>query len=157
MQIHPISKRLKQIGMIKVFFDANILIDISDSTRPNYLESKALLDYLMDNIEKYVFYTSCDLITTIYYILRQKLTKEDTLAQIKLMNILIKVVEFGNYEINEAIELMERNKKYKDLEDTIQYIMARKERCDYIITNDKGFVSGDVPILNSKEALEELK
>jgi len=143
--------------MIKIFFDANILIDVSDSSRPSYLESKALLDNLMDNIEKYTFYTSCDLMTTVYYILRQKLNKEESLAQIKLINSLIKVVEFGNYEINEAIELMERNKKYKDLEDTIQYIMARKERCDYIITNDKRFVSGDVPILNSKEALRELK
>ena len=143
--------------MIKIFFDANILIDVSDTNRPSYLESKALLDNLMDNIEKYTFYTSCDLMTTVYYILRQKLSKEESLAQIKLINSLIKVVEFGNYEINEAIELMERNKKYKDLEDTIQYIMARKERCDYIITNDKGFVSGDVPILNSKNALRELK
>ena len=142
--------------MIKIFFDANILIDVSDSSRPSYLESKALLDNLMDNIEKYTFYTSCDLMTTVYYILRQKLSKEESLAQIKLINSLIKVVEFGNYEITEAIELMERNKKYKDLEDTIQYIIARKERCDYIITNDKGFVSGDVPILNSKEALKEL-
>jgi len=142
--------------MIKIFFDANILIDISDETRPAYVQSKALLDNLMDNIEQYTFYTSCDLITTVYYILRQKLTKEKTLSQIKLINELIKVVEFGNDEICEAIELMERNKKYSDLEDTIQYVMARKEKCDYIITNDKNFASGDVPVLSSQEALKEL-
>ena len=143
--------------MIKIFFDANILIDISDNTRPSYKESRALLDNFMDNIEQYTFYTSCDLMTTVYYILRQKLNKEETLAQIKLMNQLIHVVEFGNLEIDEAIELMERNKKYIDLEDTIQYVMARKEKCDYIITNDKSFASGDVPILSSEEALKELK
>ena len=142
--------------MIKIFFDANILIDISDKTRPAYVQSKALLDNLMDNIEQYTFYTSCDLMTTVYYILRQKLTKEKTLSQIKLINELIKVVEFGNDEICEAIELMERNKKYTDLEDTIQYVMARKEKCDYIITNDKNFASGDVPVLSSQEALKEL-
>ena len=142
--------------MIKIFFDANILIDISDETRPAYVQSKALLDNLMDNIEKYTFYTSCDLLTTVYYILRQKLTKEKTLSQIKLINELIRVVEFGNDEICEAIELMERNKKYSDLEDTIQYVMARKEKCDYIITNNKNFASGDVPVLSSEEALKEL-
>jgi len=142
--------------MIKIFFDANILIDILDETRPSYVQSKALLDNLMDNIEQYTFYTSCDLMTTIYYILRQKLTKEKTLSQIKLINELIKVVEFGNDEICEAIELMERNKKYCDLEDTIQYVMARKEKCDYIITNNKNFASGDVPVLSSQEALKEL-
>jgi len=142
--------------MIKIFFDANILIDISDTSRPTYKESKALLDNLMDNIEQYIFYTSCDLMTTVYYILRQKLSKEETLSQIKLINQLIKVTEFGNDEISEAIELMERNKKYSDLEDTIQYVMARKEKCDYIITNDKNFASGDVPVLSSQEALKEL-
>ena len=142
--------------MIKIFFDANILIDISDNTRPSYKNSKTLLDDLMDNIEQYIFYTSCDLLTTVYYILRQKLTKVEALSQIKLMNQLIKVIEFGNNEISEAIELMERNKKYTDLEDTIQYVMARKEKCDYIITNDKNFASGDVPILSSEEALDVL-
>ena len=143
--------------MIKIFFDSNILIDILDNTRPSYIESKALLDYFMDNIEQYTFYTSCDLMTTVYYILRKKLTKEETLSQIKLMNGLINVIEFGNKEITEAIELMERNEKYSDLEDTIQYVMARKEKCDYIITNDKAFASGDVPVLSSGKALRELK
>jgi len=142
--------------MIKIFFDANILIDISDNTRPSYKNSKALLDDLMDNIEQYIFYTSCDLLTTVYYILRQKLTKVEALSQIKLMNQLIKVIEFGNNEISEAIELMERNEKYTDLEDTIQYVMARKEKCDYIITNDKNFAVGDVPVLSSEEALKIL-
>ena len=142
--------------MIKIFFDANILIDISDNTRPSYKESRALLDNFMDNIEQYTFYTSCDLMTTVYYILRQKLNKEETLSQIKLMNQLICVVEFGNAEIGEAISLMERNDKYKDLEDTIQYVMARKKKCDYIITNDKNFASGDVPVMSSEEALKNL-
>ena len=143
--------------MTRVFFDANILIDASDKTRPSYDETKLLLDKLMDNIEQYTFYTSCDLMTTVYYVLRKKLSKEEALSQIKLINQLIHVVEFGNDEICEAIELMERNKKYSDLEDTIQYVMARKQKCDYIITNDKNFASGDVPVLSSQEALKELK
>ena len=143
--------------MTKIFFDANILIDISDTSHPTYKESRALLDYLMDNIEQYTFYTSCDLLTTVYYILRKKLNKIETLAQIKLINQLIYVIKFGNAEINEAIELMERNEKYTDLEDTIQYVMARKEKCDYIITNDKTFASGDVPVLSAVEALRVFK
>ncbi len=143
--------------MTKIFFDANILIDISDASRPMYEESKALLDHLMDHIEQYTFYTSCDLLTTVYYILRKKLDKTEALAQIKLINQLICVVEFGNDEITEAIELMERNEQYTDLEDTIQYVMARKEKCDYILTNDNAFASGDVPVLSAKEAIAALK
>ncbi len=142
--------------MTKIFFDANILIDVSDTSRPSYAESRALLDRLLDHIDNFTFYTSCDLMTTIYYILRQKLDKKEALSQIILINKLIVVVEFGNDEIEEAVKLMEENDKYTDLEDTIQYIMARKEKCDYIITNDKRFVADDIPVLTSKSALEEL-
>jgi len=97
------------------------------------------------------------LLTTVYYFTIKPLGQEEALSKIKKLNRVIQVIEFGNKEVAEAIELMERNTKYKDLEDTIQYVIARKEKCDYIISNDKNFASGDVPVLSSKEALKELK
>lgn len=139
--------------MTKIFLDANILIDISDSSRPFSEDSSKLFNYLLDNTLHYQLFTSCDLLTTIYYILKRKLNKETVLEKIKLMNKIIKVIEFGNSEIDEAIYLMEKNKEFTDLEDTIQFVMARKERCDYIITNDKGFYSHEVPLLSSVDAL----
>lgn len=140
--------------MTKLFLDANVLLDISDSSRPHAKESSEFFTYILDNIMKYELYTSCDLLTTIYYVLRRKLDKENVLEKIKLMNKLISVIEFGNQEIDEAIYIMEKNKKFTDLQDTIQFVMARKERCDYIITNDKGFYSHEVPLLSSGEALK---
>lgn len=139
--------------MTKLFLDANILIDISDSSRPFSKKSSQLFDYILDNTLKYELYTSCDLLTTIYYVLNRKLDTKVVLEQIKILNQLINVIEFGNQEIDEAIYLMEKNKEFTDLEDTIQFVMARKERCDYIITNDKGFYSHEVPLLSSVEAL----
>jgi predicted nucleic acid-binding protein len=143
--------------MKKIFFDANILIDASDGTRPFHEAGKRLFDHLLANIEQYSLYTSCDLVTTIYYILSKSLNTQEALNNIKLINNLIEIIEFGNDEISEAIELMERNDKYVDLEDTIQYVMARMSGCDYIITNNKNFASGDVPTLTSEEALKELQ
>ncbi len=142
--------------MIKLFLDANILIDVTDTTRISSQISAEFIKMVFDDMHKYQLFTSCDLITTIYYILRKELGREQSLKEIKKINKFINIIEFGNDEISEAIELMERNKKYTDLEDTIQYVMARKEKCDYIITNDKNFASGDVPVLSSKEALKEL-
>lgn len=49
---------------------------------------------------------------------------------------------------------MEKNEAFSDLEDTIQFVMARKERCDYIVSNDKSFYSTDVPLVSSIEALD---
>ena len=143
--------------MIRLFIDANIFVDVTDSSRKYSSSSIAFMDNMFDNMDRYQLYTSCDLITTIYYITRKKLNNGGALQQIKLISKFISIIEFGNREVDEAIELMERNDKYKDLEDTIQYVMARKEKCDYIITNDKKFESGDVPTLTSKEALERLK
>ena len=139
--------------MKKIFLDANILIDILDDKRPASSESAKVFEILIRGVEEFTLFTSCDLLTTVYYFTRKPLGQELALTKIKKLNQIIKVIEFGNVEVNEAIELIERNEKYTDLEDTIQYVMARKEKCDYIITNDKSFASGDVPVLSSAEAL----
>jgi hypothetical protein len=85
--------------------------------------------------------------------MKKTLGKKKSLEQLKIMNRVIKVVEFGNVELNEAIYLMEKDEKFSDLEDTIQFVMARKKHCDYIITNDKNFYSYEVPLLTSGGAL----
>ncbi len=141
--------------MKRLFIDANIFIDAIDQSRKFSASSIAFMDKVFDTIEQYQLYTSCDLITTIYYITRKNLDNQSALDQIKRISQIITIIEFGNEEVNEAIGLMQKNKKYVDLEDTIQYVMARKERCDYIITNDKHFASGDIPMLSSQEALKE--
>ena len=141
--------------MIRVFLDANVLIDIlADKPRPSTPYSSELYGYLVQNLDKYELYTSCDLFTTVYYVLNRVQDKQSVLKSLKIINSVINVIEFGNQEIDESIYLMEKNKEFTDLEDTIQFVMARKERCDYIVTNDKGFYSHEVPLLSSVEALD---
>ncbi|MEA1918846.1 MAG: PIN domain-containing protein [Campylobacterota bacterium] len=142
--------------MTKVFLDANVLIDIIDASRPYSEQSSRLFTALVENIERYELFTSCDLMTTVYYILTKQIEKKEVLEQLKVLNQIITVVEFGNREIDEAISLMQRDKKFQDLEDTIQFIMARKSSCKYIITNDKNFFSHEIMLLNTNQALEHL-
>jgi len=141
---------------MKLFLDANILVDIVDNSRIFSKEGALLFEMLIDLSDNFALYTSCDLLTTVYYLTKKPLGKVNALQQMKIFNQTINVIAFSNDEIDEAISLMEKNVKYSDLEDTIQYVMARKENCDYIITNDKKFASGDVPILSSDEALKKL-
>jgi len=142
--------------MIRVFLDANILIDVTDSNRKTSKVSAEFIQIMFDDMDTYKLYTSCDLITIIYYVSKKELGRVEALKQIKTMSKFITIIEFGNKEVDEAIELMERNEKYSDFEDTIQYVMARQKKCDYIITNDKSFASGDVPVLSSEEAIKVL-
>ena len=132
----------------KIFFDANIILDIFDMTRPSSRESQSLYAHLINNdIE---LYTSCDIITTIYYVY-SKIDKTDVLRKIERVNQILKVIEFSNKEITQTCQLMGENPNYKDLEDTIQYILAKKEGCELIISNDKGFYSEEIPVMSSKE------
>ncbi|MDC7243326.1 MAG: PIN domain-containing protein, partial [Sphaerochaetaceae bacterium] len=72
------------------------------------------------------------------------------------INKLCKIIEFSNYEVSQTCELMNKNSKYKDLEDTIQYILAKKEGCDLIISNDKDFVSEDIELLSTAKFIEKI-
>ena len=138
---------------MRVFLDANILLDKYDKNRLFHSFSHKSYEYLLlrDNTE---IFTSCDIITTLYYI-GSKNNKKQILHDIRATNKTLKVIEFSNKEIEECCILMIEDDKYKDLEDTIQYIMAKKYKCDMIISNDKNFVSKDIQLLNSEEFYNE--
>lgn len=138
----------------KVFLDANIFIDKEDENRDIEQTSLSVLTYLLTNEIEVL--TSCDLITTIYYILSKK-DKQKALDAIERINQFCKVIEFSNQEVFQTCSLMRENPKFKDLEDTMQYILAKKEGCDLIISNDKNFVSIDIELVSTKGFLEKMK
>ena len=132
----------------RVFIDANIFIDSNDYTRLSYKESYEIIPYLIkNNIE---IYTSCDLITTIYYILSKK-SKRNALNSIEQINKICKVIEFSNKEVSQTCNLMKENSNYSDLEDTLQYVLAEKSNCELIISNDKNFYSDKLELISTKE------
>ena len=135
----------------KIFLDANIVLDVYDNERPFSSESKQIIAGLLDD-ESVQLYTSCDIITTLYYVL-SKHDKEKALDIIIGINEWCDVIEFGNREIRECCTLMKNDTKHQDLEDTIQYIMAKKVSADLILTNDRSFVSEDIKMLTSKDFL----
>ncbi len=136
----------------RVFLDANIILDIYDATRPFYKESSEAISILLQNGSE--LFTSCDIITTLYYLLAKK-DKLEALDSILDINELCTIIEFGNKEIEQSCKLMKQNKIFIDLEDTIQYIMAKKASCDLILSNDKGFVSEDILLMSSKEFIKK--
>ncbi len=133
---------------MKVFIDANILIDILNSSRVFHEESVKAYKYLIETEAN--IYSSCDLITTVYYI-EAKENKKRAILGIKNILITLNLVEFSNKEVELACNLMLQDNSYRDLEDTLQYILAKKMECDLILSNDKNFVGRDIEILSSKE------
>jgi predicted nucleic acid-binding protein len=137
-----------------VFIDANIFIDANDNTRKTYEQSFKIIPYLLSHNIK--IFTSCDLITTIYYILSKK-GKEEALSKTEQLNKICTIIDFSNKELLQTTNLMREDKNFKDLEDTIQYVLAENTNCDCIISNDKGFYSPDIKLFSSDEFIGNLK
>jgi predicted nucleic acid-binding protein len=136
---------------MRVFVDANIILDRYDSKRPFHTLSVSCYEYLIANAQ---IFTSCDLITTIYYV-NLKENKKQALHNIQVISKTLKIIEFSNKEVEESCKLMLEDGDYVDLEDTIQYIMAKKQNCELIISNDKNFISKEIKILTSEEFCKE--
>ena len=133
---------------MRVFLDANILIDKYDSTRPLHQFSHSAYEYLL--LSGCEIFTSCDIISTLYYVGSKK-DKKQILLDIRNINKTLKVIEFSNKEVEETCKLMLEDSDYSDLEDTIQYIMAKKYKCDLIISNDERFASKEIQLMSSEE------
>ncbi|MDD4854862.1 MAG: PIN domain-containing protein [Sulfuricurvum sp.] len=137
----------------RLFLDANILVDFVDDLRPSHIQSKKII---IDAIQRNThLFTSCDIITTVYY-LSAKTNKKRALNEIAKINRFCKIIDFSNSEVEQTCDLMAQNSDFKDLEDTIQYILAKKVSCDCIISNDKNFLSPDILLLNSEQFCERL-
>jgi len=140
--------------MNKIFIDANILIDLVDEKRVNHKKVIEIFEYLIDkNIE---IYTSCDLMTTIYYIIN-KHSKIDGLDVISQINNICVIIPFSNDEVEFVIKMMKEDKLFKDFEDTLQFYLAKKLEVDCILSNDKGFYSPNIEISNVEKFYQKME
>ena len=134
--------------MKKLFLDANVLVDYMDAKRNGNSNATALIAYCLKN--GIFLCTSCDIVTTLYYV-NSKNDKKEALNSIMTINKFVKIIEFANQEVASACELMSQGGGFTDLEDTIQYVLAKKEKCELIISNDKRFFSPDIELVGSLE------
>lgn len=141
----------------KVFLDTNIVMDLFDQERRSSIHSIKAIEYLLDN--NAVLYVNSDTLTTAFYLLRhqKKATFKESLNAIRETSILCDLISIEQQDVLEALTLCEDDKTaYKDYEDTLQYVCAKKADVSLVLTNDKGFVSENIKCLNSKIFLESL-
>ncbi len=89
----------------KVFVDTNVILDLFLYDRPYSEYSKKSFFYLQKNDVELL--TSCDLITTVYYVLK-KYNKQKALENLSYTLKLMYLIPFSNYETQKAIELMQK-------------------------------------------------
>jgi len=126
---------------LKVFIDTNIFLDVI-LEREGYNEALEIL-------------TSCYNEENIGVIADITLLNIDYIASKQIVNIR----EFLEI-INNSFEIIGADNKIfnfalgldnKDLEDNVQYFLAKESGCDLIVSNDKKFYRGDIKVVSAKE------
>lgn len=133
---------------MKIFVDTNVLLDIFMKDRREELKNTSLfsVNKIIKEMEGCV---STLTIPNISYIMRKE-TKEDRCKVIKYIMNKFEVINL-NKEI--LIEAMETD--FKDYEDSIQYVSAKKSNCEAIVTrNKKDFETSTINVFTPEEFLE---
>jgi predicted nucleic acid-binding protein len=60
---------------------------------------------------------------------------------------LVKILTFSNELTLETINLMKKDKNFRDFEDALQYMLAKTIKADFIVTNDKKFYSPEINLI----------
>ncbi len=132
----------------KVYLDTNIVADILDATRKGHSLSIKLLEYFA--LEDYEIFIREDMITTLYYISKNK---NETLEFFKNLVLLDwNISSFGKNVLKNAIDLS--LEKSIDLEDTLQCLCAKENGCKVLITHDKIFYDCGLSIYTIEEFLK---
>ena len=89
------------------------------------------------------------IVTTVYYITAKSQDRAKALNALEQVNAIFEIVPFGNNQLADAITLIQQDADYTDLEDTVQYVLAKQAGGDLILSNDTGFVAKDRTTMNS--------
>lgn len=136
----------------RIFVDANIINDLHDAKRRFHEQSYQCLEYCLEH--EMTLVTSCDIVTTVYYVTARAGNKAQALMALDDVNHVFEIVPFGNQLLADAISLMRKDSDYRDLEDTVQYNLAKQSGCGLILSNDEGFVARDVKVMHSQEFID---
>ncbi len=130
---------------MKILLDTNILLDLL-LQRERAEEAVIILNSIERGLHDGVI-LDISLVNIDYVSKKQKVDSRDFL---KLVVKNCKIVGANNKISNDALNL-----DNNDFEDSLQYVCAKYENCDQIITNDKGFYNGELKTLNSVEFIDK--
>lgn len=135
---------------MKVFWDANVLVDLVDQARPGHADALGLLK----QTQKVAATDLCawHSLSILIYLCSKKFGK---VSADEIIQELLKVFEIPATGSKEAKRAFAYNSS--DYEDALQIASAIAGYADYIITLDaKGFRQSPIPVVSPKEMLSAL-
>ncbi len=123
------SNLLKILDSNHIFVDTNVLVG-GYSGDARYQNDKDCLHYLYSLVGKRLYISSLSIAQLISSYQKKK-TNDDIATIVRDLQHRFIVVDFTNNDIDAA--LVETG---ADIEDNIQYVLAKKQKCRIIITNN---------------------
>ena len=131
-----------------IYVDTNIVVDICDNNRVQHENSFALIASYLKK-KGFELFINSDTLSNLFYILsnRSMLDTLEVLEKMQFVNEIFTLVSIEPEDVSMALDLCANtSSSYKDYEDTMQYVCAKKVDADLIVTNDKKFVSVDIEL-----------
>lgn len=137
--------------IVKVFIDSDIILDVLSRREPFY-DSAAILFSLIEK-GKIKGYTSPIVFSNVHYVLRKRVSRQDTIESLRYLKGLIQILPLDKKAIESALD-----SQFNDFEDAIQYFCAEQNGIKYIITRNKAdYEKGGINILTANEFLSMLQ
>ena len=137
---------------MKVLIDTDVTLDVLLKREPFCYDSNVIFQ-LADskNIDGILAAVS---ITNIFYLLQKAMNDiTDVYQIIDKITALFSVAPINEVTITNALAL-----RWKDFEDAVQYITAKENKVEYIITrNETDFKNSDIPCINPTDFIAFLK
>lgn len=128
---------------MRIFIDTNIFLDLL-LKRNNFKSAKGVIQSVLEG--KNEGYVSDITLLNIDYIARKQVVEIRDFLQ--LISDFFIIVGAGNKEMNQALKI-----DNKDLEDNLQYVLAKRSMCELIVSNDNSFLKKDIKIVSSENSL----
>lgn len=115
---------------MKVFIDTNLVLDVLAQRTPFY-ETSARIWELVEKRDL-TGYLSATTITDVFYILRKQLGSERAYDTVNKIMMVFDITSVSQADIKKALNL-----GFKDFEDALQVVCAKKTGAKYLITRNK--------------------
>ena len=135
---------------MKILIDTNVLLDVLCNRKEFILDS--LNVFKLCEVKKIEGYISALSIANIVYIMRKELNKDEVREIIDKLTLIFEVIDLNDEDLKKASNL-----DFKDYEDAIQSVQAKRIKANYIITrNIKDFHSSETLAIKPSELIDRI-
>ncbi len=138
------------MGYKRLFLDSDVILDLLLKREPFSIYTQLIIN--QSKSEGFELNTSPLIFANINYILSKKIGNMLARDNLKIFAKLINILNFDGDIIEIAL-----NSQFTDFEDSIEYFIAERFKCDVIITrNTKDYKHAAIPILTPEQFLKRL-